>query len=207
MENFLQFLIPVFISLLAIAFSGYQLFIMNQQFLFEKRMFLYRLYKTLLKHQEDARVYLNDDPDNFCVYDMLIADLTNDSELESMCNGWENESALLEKSDHKNFLTTIEKIRTFGEESYFVFKIYNKELNTYFNQYANLLHKTYQYRILMKNLDKENKSFPMDLEPTKQKQKDLHKELICMYEDLCAISKSIDIKKVANSISFLGKRE
>ena len=89
MNDNLQFWISVVISLIAIAFTGYQQYIANKQFLFEKRLYLYRMYTILVKHQEDATLYFkNKSPEELCVDDRLIGVLTNDVTLESGAVGW-----------------------------------------------------------------------------------------------------------------------
>ena len=211
MKQFVQFLIPVIISIVAVLFNGYQLFVSNKQFLFNKRLKLYLTYKDLLKHQDNVRIYLRDNPDDLLVDNLLIAELTNNSELSAMCNGWMTESALLEDNDHKNFLSMIEKLRIYGEESSFVFNKYGKNLCQYFNKYADLCFKTYKYRIYMKNMKAENNSlhmrgYALSLDTVIEKQLPSHKELIQTYIDLCEISKSIYLSKLAKSISLVRRK-
>ena len=87
MESALQFWIPVIISIIAIIFTGYQQFISNKQFLFDKRLTLYQIYKTLLSHQKGANLYINES-NKICVHNRLIIALTNDSKLSSSVNEW-----------------------------------------------------------------------------------------------------------------------
>ena len=207
MKDSIQFIIPVAISIIAVGFNGWQLFISNKQFLFEKRLHLYRRYKMLIEHQERVKIYLNGGPEDFLSHEMLITDLVNDSELASMCNGWTSEAIILEGDNHKSFLTMIEKLRICGEESSFVFGKYGFELCQYFNKYADLCNKTYQYRILRKDMDEENKKNrefgqAMPLEVVLERQKPLHEGLIQTYKELCKISESIQLEKLAKEISL-----
>lgn len=201
MTEKINFIIPIIISLLALLFSGYQLYISNKQFLFDKRLNIYIFYENFLIHQKDATKYFNEKPDDFCEYNMIIACLTNDSKLETMCNGWESIEPLLDNENQKNFLTKLEEIKTYGKESYFIFNKFGKELCQYFYKYADLLYKTYQYRICMKHIDKIH----MTLEDAKNEQQELHQELIQLYKDLCTISKTIDSSKLEKEILFIKK--
>ena len=208
MKENIQFIIPVIISIVAILFSGYQLFLSNKQFLFDKRLKLCLMYKELLKHQYEVKVHFQSNPDELIVHNMLIAGLTNDSYLSSMCNGWLAESELLEEKDHKNFLTMIEKLRLCGEESSFVFNKYGKKLHDYFNKYADLCLKTYQYRIERKHTEIENKRLheigeALSLDNIKESQRQSHEEMKQIYTDLCKISKTIQLSKLDKSISVI----
>ncbi len=216
MNDNLQFWIPVIISIITIAFTGYQQFIANKQFLFEKRLYLYRMYKILVKHQEDASLHFkNKSPEELCVDDMLISTLTNDAILESGVVGWNDRKdgdSLMKTENHKSFLSMIEKLRSYGIESSFVFTYkYGKNLYNYFNKYADLCFKTYQYSILMKDIEDKNKAFSvrngaMPLYTVKDKQKTLHIDLNQIYDDLCKISKLINISDLEESISFIMRR-
>ena len=216
MNDNLQFWIPVVISIIAIGFTGYQQFIANKQFLFEKRLCIYLIYRMLLKHQKDAALYLkNQSPEEVCVVNMLIVALTNDATLESGIAGWNDrndDNSLMKSESHKSFLSMIEKLRNYGTESSFVFTDkYGKNLCNYFNKYADLCFKTYQYSILMKGIDNENKLLKekndaMPLDTVKDEQKPLHIELNQIYDDLCKISELIDISDLEKSISFIRRR-
>ena len=156
MNDNLQFWIPVVISIIAIVFTGYQQFIANKQFLFEKRVYLYRIYKTLVKHQKDAALHFeNKSPEELCVDDMLIGALTNDATLESGAVGWSDRNdgdSLMKTENHKSFLSMIEKLRSYGIESSFVFaNKYGKNLCNYFNKYADLKKHQRQNKKLKKN--------------------------------------------------------
>ena len=201
-------MVSILTSVIAISFSGYQLHIYNKQFLFDKRLLIFRTYKNFLKHQNEAERYFKNKPSNTLFdHSFLIKDLTNDSEFYQMCNGWDDPSPLLEPCDKKNLLSMVEKIRTYGEESVFVFSKYGNTLCDYFNKYADLLHKTYQYRINMRHIESENKQNsakgnPMSLKEAQERQEQLHKDLIITYNDLCETSKLIDLDKLIKSISF-----
>ena len=89
MNDALQFWIPVVISIVAIGFTGYQQFIANKQFLFDKRLHLYLTYKTLLNHQKDASLHFKkESAEKVCADDILIGALTNDATLGSSTVGW-----------------------------------------------------------------------------------------------------------------------
>lgn len=216
MSDYLQFWIPVAISIIAIVFAGYQQFIANKQFLFEKRLYLYRMYKTLVKHQEDAALYFKGEPsEELCVDAILIGTLTNDATLASDTIGWndrDNGNSLMKTENHKSFLSMIEKLQSDGIESSFVFaNKYGKSLCNYFNKYADLCFKVYQYRILMRDIENENKMLnvrndALPLDTVKDRQKPLHIELNQIYGDLCRISESINISDLEKSISFIRRR-
>lgn len=206
MNDFFKFFVPVVISIVTIIFNAYQLHLRNKQFLFDKRIILYQKYKNLLNHQNEANIIFRNDSNKICDHGWLIGILTNDSELESTHNGWETQSLLLDDAAHKAFLSGIEKIRNYGMKCKFVFNKYNKSLYDYFNKYADLLHKTYEYRNLMRCLEKQNRLDWMKLEDAENKQKDLHKELIQIYKDLCKISDSINLLKLEKSITLNNKR-
>lgn len=217
MNDDLQFWIPVVISIIAIVFTGYQQFIANKQFLFEKRLYFYRIYKILVKHQEDAALHFkNKSPEELCVDDMLIGTLTNDAILESGAIGWNDrndDDSLMKIENHKSFRAMIEKLRSYGIESSFVFiDKHGKNLYNYFNKYADLCDKTYQYSILRKGIEDENKRLnarndAIHLDTIKDKQKPLHIELNQIYDDLCKISKLINISDLEKSISFIRRRQ
>lgn len=212
MNDILKFWIPVVISIIAIVFAGIQQFISNKQFLFDKRLYFYRLYKMLLKHQKDVEIYFGDESaESICVDDMLISELTNDSILQSSIIGWTNRNGdtLMKAEDHKIFLSMIEELRGYGVESSFVFSgEYGRNLYEYFNKYADLCFKTYQYSIFMENIKNENKqpysrhqAMPLDL--VIDKQRPLHIELNQIYTDLCELSESIKLSDLEKSISFI----
>lgn len=204
-----QFWIPVGVSILAIivtgCVTGYQQRISNKQFLFDKRLYLYQMYKTLLNHQKGVSL---PDEDDFCVDDMLISALTNDSILESSTNGWNDRDgkSLMKTENHKAFLSMIERLRSYGAESYFIFdRKRGKNLCDYFNKYADLCFKTYQYSIFMKGIESRNKQLnkinqAMSLDSVKNKQQPLHIELNQIYDDLCKISELINIPDLEKSI-------
>ena len=212
----LHFWIPVVISLIAIAFTGYQQYIANKQFLFEKRLYIYQMYKTLVQHQENAILHFKDkSPEDLCVDDNLIGALTNDVTLESGVVGWNDRndgSPLMKTENHKSFLAMIEKLRSWGIESSFVFtNKYGKSLYNYFNRYADLCFTVYQYSILMNDIKNENKT-PNErydvllFDEVKDRQKSLHIELNQIYGDLCRISESINISDLEKTISFIRRR-
>lgn len=206
MDTIIQYVIPIVISIIAVVFNGYQLFLSNKHFLFDKRLKLYLAYKNLLEHQNKVRSFLEDGPDKLLSHEMLIAELTNDRDLSSMCDGWTKDSILLEDEDHKNFLAMIEKFRLYGDESSFVYGKCGHLLCSYFNKYADLCFKVYQYRICMKDIECENEQLyvlneAMSLNVVEKRQKLLHAELIQTYEDLCKISDSIYLSKLAKIIS------
>ena len=216
MNDNLQFWIPVVISLIAIAFTGYQQYIANKQFLFEKRLYIYQMYKTLVQHQENAILHFKDkSPEDLCVDDNLIGALTNDVTLESGVVGWNDRndgSPLMKTENHKSFLAMIEKLRSWGIESSFVFtNKYGKSLYNYFNRYADLCFTVYQYSILMNDIKNENKT-PNErydvllFDEVKDRQKSLHIELNQIYGDLCRISESINISDLEKTISFIRRR-
>lgn len=213
MNDNLQFWIPVVISLIAIAFTGYQQYIANKQFLFEKRLYIYQMYKTLVQHQENAILHFKDkSPEDLCVDDNLIGALTNDVTLESGVVGWNDRndgSPLMKTENHKSFLAMIEKLRSWGIESSFVFtNKYGKSLYNYFNRYADLCFTVYQYSILMNDIKNENKT-PNErydvllFDEVKDRQKSLHIELNQIYGDLCRISESINISDLEKTILFI----
>ena len=216
MNDNLQFWIAVVISLIAIAFTGYQQYIANKQFLFEKRLYIYQMYKTLVQHQENAILHFKDkSPEDLCVDDNLIGALTNDVTLESGVVGWNDRndgSPLMKTENHKSFLAMIEKLRSWGIESSFVFtNKYGKSLYNYFNRYADLCFTVYQYSILMNDIKNENKT-PNErydvllFDEVKDRQKSLHIELNQIYGDLCKISESINISDLEKTISFIRRR-
>ena len=216
MNDNLQFWIPVVISIVAIFLTCRQQYIANKQFLFEKRLYLYRLYKTLVKHQKDATPHFkNKLPEELCVDDMLIGVLTNDVTLESGAVGWNDRndgSPLMKTENHKSFLAMIEKLRSWGIESSFVFtNKYGKSLCNYFNKYADLCSTVYEYSILMNHIKNENKTLnerndALSLGKVKDRQKSLHIELNQLYGDLCKISELINISDLEKTISFIRRR-
>ena len=211
--NDYQFLIPVITSLIAIVLTGYQQFIANKQFLFDKRLFVYRKYKTLLSHQKDAQLYFQDkSPNDFCAHDMLIGTLTNDTELAQAAKKWNDRNdadSLMKTKGHKAFLSMIETIRSYGIESSFVFRCkYGNILNDYFNKYADLCFITYQYSTLMRCIQNENKKLNvtnsvMPSATARDRQMPLHAELNQIYADLCKLSDLIKISDLEKSISFI----
>ena len=212
MNDILKFWIPVIISIIAIIFTGLQQYMSNKQFLFDKRLYLYQLYKILFAHQKAVELYFRDESaDDFCVDDMLIGELTNDSMLESSTIGWNdrNDKSLMKTENHKSFLSMIEKLRSYGVESSFIFSgKYGQNLYEYFNKYADLCLKTYQYSIFMENIKNENEQLnkinqTMPLTLVIDKQRPLHIELNQIYTDLCKLSDSIEISDLGKSISFI----
>lgn len=212
MNDILEFWIPVIISIIAIVFTGLQQNIANKQFLFDKRCYLYQLYKMLLVHQKAAELYFMDEPaDDFCVDNMLIAELTNDSILASSTIGWNdrNGESLMKTENHKSFLSMIEKLHSRGVESSFIFSgKHGQNLCEYFNKYADLCSKTYQYSIFMERIKNENEQLnkinqAMPLTLVIDKQRPLHNELNQIYTDLCKLSESIKLSDLEKSISFI----
>lgn len=212
MNEILKFWIPVVISIISIVFTGRQQNIANKQFLFDKRCYLYQLYKMLLAHQKDAEIHFRDKSTNdFCVDDMLISELTNDSILESSIIGWNdrNGESLMKIENHKSFLSMIEKLRSYGIECSFIFSGKDgQNLYEYFNKYADLCFKTYQYSIFRENIKKGNEQTNKmhqgpPLTSVKDKQRPLHIELSQIYNDLCKLSESIKISDLEKSISFI----
>ena len=212
MNDILQFWIPVIISIIAIIFTGRQQFISNKQFLFDKRIYLYQLYRIFLTHQKAVELHFrNKSADNFCVDKMLIGELTNDSILESSTSGWNNRdsNSLMKTEDHKLFLSVIEKLRRHGVESSFIFGAkHGQNLCKYFNKYADLCFKTYQYSILMDSIENENKQLSKtnqarSLTSVIDEQQPLRIELNQIYADLCKLSDSIKLSDLEKSISFI----
>lgn len=211
MNDNLQFWIPVSISVIAIVFTGYQQFVSNKQFLFDKRLLLYGIYKMLLNHQVEAGRYAQKNIDKFCDHYMLINELTNDSKLSSSVSGWNDRkeiSSLMDSDNQKEFLSMIEELRRYGTESPFVFHSYGQELCNYFNKYADLCLKVYQYSILWKGIENQLKELhakgtSMYSEDAIKKQRPLHKELNQLYKDLCDISQSISLSKLEKTILFI----
>lgn len=203
MKDFIEYIIPVIISVVAIVFGGYQLFVSNKQFLFEKRLKLYRKYQILLDHQKEAKICI-DNSESFIDHDALISKLTNDNEFASMCHGWNSKTPLLEPDDHIKFLSMIEALRTYGEESSFVFRKYGSELYQYFNKYADLCFETYQYRISIEH--EKERIHQTDCDAVIKKQKPLGEKIIKTYADMCNISERIQMKKLAKTISLIKKR-
>ena len=202
--EFIEFAIPTIISIIAVWFTGYQQCVSNKQFLFDKRLSLYRMYKTLIRHQNDAMVHFQENTDSFCVHDLLIHTLTNDSKLSSFVKGWDVDTDLLSSENQNLFLSMIEDLRICGDESRFVFGRYGESLYDYFNKYADLLFNVYQYRIYYICLrDENNRCESMTFEVVQDKQKPLHEKLHKTYYDLCSISKSINISKLEKSILFI----
>lgn len=208
MDNNLQFWIPVIISIIAIIFTGYQQFISNKQFLFDRRLSLYQLYKTLLKHQMDAKRYFNNKADDLCMHDMLINTLTNDSKLSLAVKGWNDRTdsdPLMKSDNHKIFLSMIEELRTYGTESSLIFYNHGQNLCNYFNEYADLCFEIYQYSILMTHIRNKNKKLNdgISLDIVKEKQKKKHKKLNQIYNNLCNISELIDLSDLRKAILFI----
>lgn len=212
MSDILKFWIPIIISVIAIVFTGRQQFISNKQFLFDKRLYLYQLYKILLTHQKAVELHFrNKSLNDFCIDDMLISELTNDSILESSTIGWNDrdDKSLMKTENHKLFLSTIEKLRSYGIECSFIFSgKHGQNLCKYFNEYADLCFKTYQYSILMGNIINKNRQpdeidQAMSLTSAIDKQKPLHIELNQIYADLCKLSESIKFSDLEKSISFI----
>lgn len=212
MNDVLKFWIPVIISIIAIIFTGRQQFISNKQFLFDKRLYLYQLYKILLIQQKNVEFHFsNESANDFCAYDMIIAELTNDNILESSINGWNDRDggALMKTENHKSFLSMIEKLRSYGTESSFIFSgKCGQKLYEYFNKYADLCSKTYKYSILMKNIEKENEQLckinqTIPFSSKINRQQSLHIELNQIYTDLCKLSDSIKLSDLEKSISFI----
>ena len=214
MTNY-QFWIPTIISIVAIAFTGYQQFVANKQFLFDKRIHIYKLYKTLLNHQKDASLHFKGKCDELCVHDMLIGALTNDSKLSLGTNGWNDRNknnALMKTDNHKAFLSMIEELRTYATECSFIFVTEGQILSDYFNKYADLCFKVYQYSILLKGIENTNtelnsarQAIPSNV--VIEKQKPLHKELNQIYEDLCKLSNSIKLSDLEKSILFIRRKK
>ena len=199
-----QFWIPVIVSILAIVFTGYQHFVSNKQFLFDRRISVYRMYKILLNHQKEASCYVEKTSSELCVHYMLISALTNDSKLSLGVTGWnDRDDSLMKPKNHKAFLDMIEKLRDYGTESYFIFDKCGQKLCDYYNKYADLCFKTYQYSILMKEFENET----LRLDVIEDKQKAFHDELNQIYVDLCKISDSIKISKLEKSISFIRRQQ
>lgn len=212
MNDILKFWIPVIISIIAIVFTGRQQFISNKQFLFDKRLYLYQLYKMLLTHQKAVELHFRDrSTDDFCADDMLIGELTNDSILESSSIGWNdrNNRFLMKTENHKSFLSMIERLRSYGVESSFIFSgKHGQNLYEYFNKYTDLCSKTYQYSIFMKSIKDENEQLnkinrAMPLSSVIDKQQPLHVELNQIYTDLCKLSDLIKLSDLEKSISFI----
>lgn len=204
MSNILQFWIPVIISIIAIIFTGYQQFISNKQFLFDKRLSIYQLYKTLSNHQKNAGLCINES-NKACQHNMLITALTNDSKLSLSVNEWEDRDndCLLKMKNHIAFLSMIEELRNYGTESVFIFDKHNQNLCDYFNTYADLCYKVYQYSILMKSIENDNKEQTMSLNAVNEEQKSTHEEINRLYIQLCKLSNSIKLPELEKTILFI----
>lgn len=212
MKDSLEFLIPVIISIIAIVFTGMQQNIANKQFLFDKRLSIYQLYNILLEHQKVAELHFKGaSVDDFCLDSMLISDLTNDSILESGIVGWNdrNGDSIMKPENQKSFLEMLEKLRSYGAESSFIFSGKDgQNLCKYFDKYADLCQKTYKYSIFMADDNNENEQLnkinkARSLEETIKKQRPLHMELNQIYTELCKLSESIKLSDLEKSISFI----
>ena len=145
---------------------------------------------------------------------MIIAELTNDSILESSINGWNDRDGgtLMKTENHKSFLSMIEKLRSYGIESSFIFNgKCRQNLYEYFNKYADLCFKTYQYSILMKGIERENEQLrernqAIPLSSIMDRQQSLHFALNQIYIDLCKLSDSIKLSDLEKSISFIRRK-
>lgn len=122
MKDSLEFLIPVIISIIAIVFTGLQQNIANKQFLFDKRLYLYQLYRILLIHQKEVETYFQDkSAEYFCIEAVLLSDLTNDSILDTDIVGWKVGKFGINIENQKSFLAMLEKLRSYGVESFFFY--------------------------------------------------------------------------------------
>ena len=204
MESALQFWIPVIISIIAIIFTGYQQFISNKQFLFDKRLTLYQIYKTLLSHQKGANLYINES-NKICVHNRLIIALTNDSKLSSSVNEWgvRDKDGFLKKENHITFLSMIEELRNYGTECSFIFNKHSQNLCDYFNKYADLCFAVYQYSIEQYNVENDNKEQVMFLDTVNKEQEPTHEKICRLYEQLCKISNSIKLAELEKTILFI----
>lgn len=202
MRDNLEFLIPVIISIIAIVFTGMQQNIANKQFLFDKRLYLYQLYRILLKHQKEVETDFQDNSaDYFCIDAELIYYLTCDSILDTDIVGWKAGKFGINIENQKSFLAMLEKLRSYGVESSFIFSGKNgQNLCKYFDKYAKLCLQTYKNSSYLDGL-KLNTAMPLVL--LIEEQRPLHNELKEIYTDLCKLSESIKLSDLEKSISFI----
>ena len=94
----------------------------------------------------------------------------------------------------------IEELRNYGTECSFIFNKYSQNLYDYFNTYADLCFKIYQYSILMKDDDEKQ---VMSLNAVNEEQKPAHEEINQLYIQLCKLSNSIELPELEKTILFI----
>ena len=193
--------VAIIISLLALIFSGFELYISNKQFLFDKRLKIYHIYKLLLQHQKNVKPYF-DEKENFHD-DMAVSQLMNDSILYKSSMGWNDDGFILSGENHVNFLKNVEILHQYAEESYFFFEDIN--LKNYYDNYADLLMEIYKYRTARKNREKEKSEYGMFYQNDTYLQKELHDNITKLYNTLVNYSEQIDDNKLRKQI-YLAKR-
>ena len=138
--------IPIILSIIALFQTSKQIKLSNNQLLFQKRIEIYTLLKLLLKGQEEAKVWILMEKE-ITRTNLIIVGLTNNSKLESICNGWNDDEETPE--NHKNVLAQIETLKIIGQECQFVFSgTHGMVLKEYFENYAKTIHSVYRFHVI-----------------------------------------------------------
>lgn len=174
-------IISLAVAMGALFFNGYQLYISNKRFLFEKRKSVYLTYKNCLINLKDFREHLDEGERFF--------DATSPHDIKQI---------LLNNIDC-DFLSAKRQILMYSEESYFVFKD-NLQLSHFFIKYADLLSALDKYYSLVQiQSEYNNWANPLGYPPLMQPSKEA---FICILNECAQISALINASRIEKLICF-----
>lgn len=190
--NIIFIVIPIVLSIIALFQTSKQIKISNKQFVFQRRVEIYRLLGLLLAGEKSSYMYLSKKEGTLSQF--LIVNLINNAWLESIGNNWVEVEET--KEDHINILKKLEEIYNIGYECKFVFQEpYASILYKYFCKYSDTIRAIYRYRILERS---NEKSGTVDDELVTESIKEINE----LAEQLKSLSSQINIDEIEKEIKL-----
>ena len=184
--NFVLSIITTIVAVIALIISVAQIKISNRQNMFDKRLNNYMVIKGLINlyEQNRERLEANKKDEPIFAIDLEFCWLTNNNFLEEIQSAI---SEPLTQPYHKEYLKKQEEIKRIAQEVLLVFS--GKEaqiLSEFVLSYTDLLHKMYQYQILLKHMKEDNEKKPTMLNVLQERyhEKSFRDELLLGYKKL-----------------------
>lgn len=151
-------------AIFAISLTLYQIQLSNKQHLFDRRLKAYIIVSGLLNLYEENKFLLKRGKENMPEYsaNLKFMYLTNNLYLERQTVAIKHP---LESPYHQDFLKKCEEMKALATEIKFIFNANAATLYSDFVMcYQNLLLKTYQYQVVLNQIQEKNNRNPMTSE-------------------------------------------
>lgn len=161
--NFWFSIITAITAIIALSLSWHQARIGNKQHLFDRRLKAYMIVNGVMNLYEKNRKRLKEidwNEPHFAI-DLEFLWLTNNSYMEQQIEVMRHP---LEQSYQKEFLKRLEELQLLAQEIQLIFT--GKKAIMYAEfvfAYQEILHKMYQYQIIIDKINKENENQPTEL--------------------------------------------